>query len=69
VLYRSPSVGLVRFGWRGPLRVNDTAIPLRGFPRYDSPYVRADFDPAEIVVEHAGHRLVLDRWAGRAEEA
>jgi len=62
VRYTSPSQGELRFGWRGPLRVNGKRISLGDFPRYDNPYVNADFPPETISLNHGGHRLTLD-WS------
>jgi hypothetical protein len=60
VEYQSPGCGLVRFGWEGPLTVNGEEIQLHGYPRYDNPYVKAEFDPAEIQIRADGHTLRLD---------
>ncbi len=62
--YRSPSVGEVSFGWSGPLLVNGSEVPLRDFPRYESPWVQAEFDPSVIAVHGAAHRLTLDWRTG-----
>ncbi len=64
VSYRSPSVGEVSFGWSGPLLVNGSEVPLRDFPRYESPWVQAEFDPSAIAVHGAAHRLTLDWRTG-----
>ncbi|KAG8457393.1 hypothetical protein KFE25_011324 [Diacronema lutheri] len=42
VLYGSPSVGEMRFGWHAPLVVNGSEVPLHDYPRYDNPYIRKD---------------------------
>ncbi len=57
--FHSPGNGQVEFGWRGPLRVEGKEIPLHDYPRYDNPFVRADFDPDEIVVRAGGETLKL----------
>ncbi|HSF81939.1 MAG TPA: hypothetical protein VLA49_11935 [Anaerolineales bacterium] len=62
VRYRSPSQGLVEFGWQGDLRVNGKPVALHGYPRYDNPYVQAEFDPRVIEVSAGDQQLVLD-WA------
>jgi hypothetical protein len=33
VMYAAPGVGLVRFGWDGPLTVEGESVPLDGYPR------------------------------------
>jgi hypothetical protein len=60
VMYDSPGHGRVRFGWRGPLRVNRRAVPLKGYPRYQNPYVQAPFDPDHITLRAGGHTLRVE---------
>ncbi len=60
VTYQSPRYGQVRFGWRGPLRVNGKPIPLKDYPRYQNPYVQASFDPPRITLRAGGHILRLE---------
>ena len=60
VEYRSPSNGLVRFGWEGAFRVDNVEVPLHDYPRYDNPYVRAEFGALTYKVECQGRELVLD---------
>jgi hypothetical protein len=64
VEYGSPGNGLIRFGWEGSLRVNDVEIQLHDYPRYDSPYAQAEFDPKEIEVSAGMHRLTLNWQTG-----
>ncbi len=61
VEFQSPRNGRVRFGWQGPLKVDDAEISLSGYPRYDNPYVQAEFDTTEIQVTAGGHQLSL-KW-------
>jgi len=60
VTYDSPSVGSVRFGWRGPMTRNGAAVSLRDYPRYDNPYTHTGFPPKEITLECGPHRLCLN---------
>ncbi len=64
VEYRSPGIGLVRFGWEGPFSVDNVEIPLHDYPRYDNPYVQAEFDPNEIKVSVGEHELYLNWETG-----
>ena len=64
VEYRSPGIGLVRFGWEGPLSVDNVEIPLHDYPRYDNPYVQAEFDPSEIRVTTDERELYLNWETG-----
>jgi hypothetical protein len=61
VVYQSPSQGVIEFGWRGPLRHRGEAVPIRDFPRYDSPYARASFPMERIRVQCGSEWLEL-RW-------
>jgi len=63
VVYDSPSQGRLEFGWRGPLRRNGAVVPLHDYPRYDNPYIHAEFPAARIAVSAGGCELVLD-WEG-----
>ena len=60
VEYRSPGIGLVRFGWEGAFSVNNVEIQLHDYPRYGNPYVQAEFDPSEIRVMADEHELHLN---------
>jgi len=65
VSYRSPSQGLLEFGWSGPLRQNGQVVNLGEYPRYDNPYVQADF-PMEALEVRLGKRWLRLDW-GRGE--
>jgi len=67
VEYHAPGIGHVRFGWDGPLTVNGEAVNLENYPRYDNPYVQAEFDSNEIHVKANGKALYLN-WE-RGERA
>ncbi len=60
VEYRSPGNGLVRFGWTAPLSVDDIEIQLKDYPRYNNPYVQAEFDTTKIHIEAGGYKLSLN---------
>jgi hypothetical protein len=64
VEFQSPGNGRVRFGWQGPLQVEAAEISLRGYPRYDNPYVQAEFDTTEIQISAGGYRLFLNWNSG-----
>jgi len=61
VEYRSPSNGLVRFGWDQAFSVDNVDCQLHDYLRYDNPYVQAGFDPNEIRVI-AGERELYFNW-------
>ena len=60
VCYQSPSQGLLEFSWEGPLRKDGQEIKLRAYPRYDNPYIKADFPSDRILVQAGEFRLLLD---------
>jgi hypothetical protein len=64
VEYRSPGNGLVRFGWEEAFSVDNVEIRLHGYPRYNNPYVQAEFDPNEIRVTVGSHELYLNWITG-----
>lgn len=68
VRYRSPSCGLLTFGWRGPLRVDGRRAVLRGYPRYGNPYATAAFPAETVELRCGGAWLTLD-WSRRARGA
>ena len=55
--YTSLRGDTIRFGWDGPLTVNDEAQPLNGFNHYDGPHVAAEW-PASIIAMGYGQELV-----------
>ncbi len=58
--YRSPSQGLLEFGWTGPCRHNETPVQLHDYDRYRNPYVTAAFPADGIEVRSKNHWLRLD---------
>jgi len=64
VEYRSPGIGLVRFGWDGPFSVDNVEVSLHNYPRYDNPYVHAEFDSNKIKVAAGEHELLLNWGTG-----
>ena len=60
VSYHSPSQGHLEFGWTEALRQNGREVELDGYPRYDNPYVHADFPASAVSVQHKEHWLELD---------
>ncbi|MBQ4074818.1 MAG: hypothetical protein IJD39_06420 [Clostridia bacterium] len=58
--YQSPSLGEMRCGWGRPLSVAGREIAIRGYGRYDTPYVKADFDARKMEIACGGSSLALD---------
>jgi len=59
VRYRSPSRGVVGYGWRAPLTVDGVAVPHDGSLRFDNPYARVPVGAGRIVVSGPGEELEL----------
>ena len=68
VAYRSPSQGLLEFGWRQSLRQDGNRVTLDGYPRYGNPYADAAFPATEVSFACNGETLHLD-WETRARTA
>jgi len=67
VEYQSPGIGLVRFGWRRALSVDELEIPLRDYPRYGNSFFQAEFNASEISVVAGGHYLRMNWNSGERE--
>ena len=63
VRYDSPSQGWLHFSWLGGLKQRFRTVSVRGYPRYDNPYCRADFGGDRIRFEGNGEWLDLDYQA------
>jgi len=66
--YRSPSQGRLVMGWDGPITQDGTPLDVGELPRYENPYVSADFPGGSISFTHRGEFLNLD-LAARTREA
>ncbi len=64
VEYQAPGIGQVRFGWDGPLTMDREVINVENYPRYDNPYVQAEFDPNEIHIKANERELYLNWKTG-----
>jgi len=60
VAYGSPSQGRMTFGWDAPLVANGAEVALDAFPRFDNPFVQAEFGARQLDVAHEGFALRLD---------
>lgn len=57
--YQSPSFGCMKCGWGKPLTVQDEAIHIHGYPRYDLPFCRMPFDGRELNAACDGSQLEM----------
>jgi hypothetical protein len=53
-------LGLIEFGWKNPLRLENNMISLEEYPRYASPYAQAEFPAEHISITLDDQSLVLD---------
>jgi hypothetical protein len=60
VQYVSPSLGRIRFGWKGPLVVEEEKIALHTYPRFDNPYCQVPFAQTSFVVQREDQRLEFE---------
>jgi hypothetical protein len=60
VTYQSPSLGVVRFGWTGPLTVGGEVIDLHNYPRFDNPFVQAEIGDRSYLVRFGDAELAWD---------
>ena len=60
VTYDSPSQGRITFGWEAPFTVEGREVELDRFPRFDNPFVQAEFGARTLDVAHEDFRLELD---------
>ncbi len=67
VVYHSPSRGRLEFGWQGPLRQDGQIVTLSDYPRYDNPYLQAEFGTNWYDIRLAGQQMVLDFETGERE--
>jgi hypothetical protein len=64
VEFQSPSLGVVRFGWKSGFSVDGVEIQLHDYPRYGNPYSQIEFNSDEIKIAANGHELILNWKSG-----
>jgi hypothetical protein len=60
VTWTVPGTGTLHFCWNGPLTVDSLEVPLMGYPRWDNPYIRAEFGSTQFNVRQGDLTLKLD---------
>ena len=48
------------FGWEDNLVVSDRSVPLRGYPRYESPFIKSARGAQVYRIECGGERHQID---------
>jgi len=62
--YVSPSQGVMTFGWHAPLVVASQEVPIADYPRFENPYVEAEFDQRRYEISAGEYGLILDFATG-----
>jgi len=60
LIFNSPYIGTIEFGWQGPPMVNGKEIPLSDYPHFHSPYTESQFGSGEVLVEKGNKSLSLN---------
>jgi hypothetical protein len=60
VKYVSPTQGLVKVKWDGPMTVNGAQVNLGSYARFDNDFCFQDFDTLKTTIQYATMTLVLD---------
>ena len=58
--YESPTQGLVKVAWEGPMTVSGTQIDLGSYARFDNDYCYQDFDTLKTTIQYGTMALELD---------
>jgi hypothetical protein len=58
--YVSPTQGLVKVAWNGPMTVNGAPIDLGPYDRFDNDYCNQEFNTLSATIEFGNMKLVLD---------
>ncbi|MFX1378610.1 MAG: hypothetical protein ACFFA4_05915 [Promethearchaeota archaeon] len=60
VQYSSPSQGLVRVSWNGPMIVDGSEVDLGPYARFDNDYCYQNFDTKSTLIQFGNQSLELD---------
>ena len=58
--YIAPGIGQVKFGWNKDMTIGERTVQISGFPRFDNPYARVDFNSLVYDIEFQDMSLHLD---------
>jgi hypothetical protein len=67
VEFDSPGNGLVEFGWADQFTLDQEAVSLSGYPRFDNPYTQVDFGSLLYEITYQNLWLRLDFEQGTRE--
>ena len=60
VAYNSPSIGLLKAAWEGPVTLNGDVLELNNLPTVESDWVNGNFGEPHLRITYKGH--VEDMW-------
>ena len=60
IQYLSPTRGLVKVAWNGPMSVGGKEIDLGPYPKFDNDYCTQAFNTLRTTIEYGNMKLVLD---------
>ena len=58
--YRSPTQGLVKVTWDGPMTVNGQSIDLGSYARFDNDFCFQEFNTLKTTIQYGTQTLELD---------
>jgi hypothetical protein len=69
VRYESPAVGLIQFGWTGPLLVGGREQPLAGYPRFDNAYCQGEIGDRAYTIQREDAQLTWELKSLQADKS
>ncbi|HOU01999.1 MAG TPA: hypothetical protein PLL94_01795 [Bacteroidales bacterium] len=60
VIYNSPSLGEMKYGWSKDFQVKGEIIPLDDYLRFDNPFSRTEFASDKVEINYKNEKVILD---------
>ena len=60
VEYVSPTQGLIKVAWDGPMMAKNTPVDLSSYPRFENDYCDQDFNTLKTTIQYGTMTLALD---------
>ncbi|HEU5086550.1 MAG TPA: hypothetical protein VFT99_03860, partial [Roseiflexaceae bacterium] len=60
VTYVSPSVGMMQFGWHGPLRIAGAEVELHNYARFENAYCQAEWGARQYTIRYGDEQYQID---------
>jgi hypothetical protein len=58
--YVSPTQGLIKVAWDGPMMAKNTPVDLGSYPRFENDYCYQDFNTFKTTIQYGTMTLALD---------